>query len=98
MRNLTKNILLASVLITSFAPATFAAKVTRDAAVEVCSARVSEELGKGEMKVLRAKKKRNTFKVRILKFQDGTKKPHAYIDCNVNKGGDIDEFETEVKA
>lgn len=98
MKNLTKTTLLASVLITAIAPATFAAKATRDTAVEACSTRITEELGQGDLKVLRAKKKRGTFKVRILKFQDGSKTPHAMINCSVDKAGEIEEFETEVKA
>lgn len=98
MKNLTKIALLSSVLISAIAPATFAAKSKRDHAVEVCSTRVTEELGAGKLQVMRTKRKGKAFKVRILKFQDGTKEPHAYINCNVSKKGDIESFETEVQA
>jgi hypothetical protein len=98
MKNLTKTTLLASVLITTIAPATFAAKSKRDVAVEACSARVTAELGEGKLQVMRTKRKGKAFKVRILKYQDGTKQPHAYINCNVDKKGEIQAFETEMKA
>ena len=98
MKNFTKIALLTSVMVSAIAPATFAAKSKRDHAVEICSTRVTSELGAGKLQVMRTKRKGKTFKVRILKFQDGTKEPHAYVNCNVSKKGEIENFETEVKA
>jgi hypothetical protein len=98
MKNLTKTMLLASVLVTAVAPATFAAKIKRDDAVEICSVKVSEELGDGKLRIMRTKRKGKSFDVRILKFQDGSKKKHAYVECNVDKDGAITSFETELQA
>jgi len=96
MNILPKSLLIATVLVAGLAPA-HAAKIKRADAVELCSTRVSEELGEGKIKVLRAKQKRGSFAIRLLKMAEDGRTKHAYVDCSVEKDGSVSVFETDIR-